>query len=297
MRSHLSLFLVFSLLTGFFSPPLVWAADERQPDTVAAPTRMLGVKSVINFRDIGGYVTVDGRSTTWRKIFRSGDFSRFSPKEQAVVSALGIATVIDLRSDEERARGPSLWYDEADQPEVVLLPIGGSAADWSSNLSRQLQSGGFSSAEIHATFIEMYASVPLENTPEYSALFAQILANDDVPILVHCTGGKDRTGIAAALILSALDVPRATIMQDFMLTNEAIDVALMAKMLAMIFSRDADSVIDPAAIEPMLIVQPIYLETAFAAIDAEYGSMDNYLEDALGLTEARRVRLKEVLLD
>jgi protein-tyrosine phosphatase len=157
--------------------------------------------------------------------------------------------------------------------------------------------GGFSREEIHATFIEMYAAIPLENMTEYSALFTQILASDTAPILVHCTAGKDRTGIAAALILSALDVPRSTIMEDFMLTNEAIDVELMSKMLAMIFSKNSDYEIDPAAIEPMLIVQPIYLETAFAAIDAEYGSMDNYLQDALGLTAARRAQLKKVLLD
>ncbi|TDJ45227.1 MAG: tyrosine-protein phosphatase [Gammaproteobacteria bacterium] len=297
MRNYLSFMLASNLLVGLIAPPVVWGADEPQLDVVAEPTRILDIKSVINFRDIGGYVTVDGRSTAWRKIFRSGDFSRFSPQEQLVVSALGIATVIDLRSDEERARGPSLWYDESDQPEIILLPIGGSAADWFSKLSRQLQVGGFSREEIHATFIEMYAAIPLENMAEYSALFTHILASDAAPILVHCTGGKDRTGIAAALILSALDVPRVTIMQDFMLTNEAIDVGPVAKMLAMILSKNSDHEIDPVAIEPMLIVQPIFLETAFAAIDAEYGSMDNYLQDALGLTAARRAKLKNVLLD
>jgi protein-tyrosine phosphatase len=282
---------------GLITPPVVWAVDEPQPDAVAEPARILDIKSVINFRDIGGYVTVDGRSIAWRKIFRSGDFSRFSPKEQAVVSALGIATVIDLRSDKERVRGPSLWYDEADQPDIILLPIGGGAADWSSKLSRQLQEGGFSREEIHATFIEMYAAIPLENMAEYSALFTQILASDAAPILVHCTAGKDRTGIAVALILSALDVPRVTIMQDFMLTNEAIDVESVSKILAMILSKNSDHEIDSAAIGPMLSVQPIFLDTAFAAIDAEYGSMDNYLQDALGLTAARRAQLKKVLLD
>jgi len=297
MRNYSGLVVVVGMLAGFLSPFSNCVAEERQVDAIAAPTRILDIQSIINFRDIGGYTTVNGRSTKWRKVFRSGDMSRFAAKEQPVVSALGINMVVDLRSSEERLRGPSRWYDEASRPEIVLLPIGGSAADWSSSLSRQLQTGGFSRAELHATFIEMYATVPLDNTLEYRALFNALLANGDEPVLIHCTGGKDRTGIAAALILAALDVPRVTIMHDFLLTNEAIDVARTAKMLAMIFSRDADSQIEPVAIEPMLVVDPVYLETAFAAIEAEYGSLDNYFRVALGLTAARRAELRAVLLD
>jgi len=297
MRIYSGLVFVVGMLAGFVSPFSNCVAEEQQITAVAEPARVLDIQSIINFRDIGGYATVNGRRTKWRKVFRSGDMSRFAAKEQPVISALGINRVIDLRSVEERLRGPSRWYDEANRPEIVLLPIGGGAADWSSSLSRQLQRGGFSRAELQATFVEMYATVPLENTLEYRALFNELLANGDEPVLIHCTGGKDRTGIAAALILAALDVPGAIIMQDYLLTNEAIDVAPTAKMLAMIFSRDADNQIDPVAIEPMLVVEPVYLETAFAAIEAEYGSLDNYFRVALGLTMARRAELRAVLLD
>ena len=285
------------MLAGFVSPFSNSVAEERQIEAVAEPERILDIQSIINFRDIGGYTTVDGRSTKWRKVFRSGDMSRFAAKDQPTVNALGINTVVDLRSDEERVRGPSRWYDEASRPETVLLPIGGSAADWSSSLSMQLQTGGFSRAELNATFIEMYATVPLENTDQYRALFTELLGNADEAMLIHCTGGKDRTGIAAALILAAVDVPRVTIMQDFLLTNKAINVPRTAKMLAMVFSRDADNQIDSVAIEPMLVVDPVYLETAFAAIEAEYGSLDNYFRVALGLTAGRRAELRAVLLD
>ena len=297
MRNYFGFVVVVIMLAGFASPFSNCVAEERQIEAIAEPERILDIQSIINFRDIGGYTTVDGRSTKWRKVFRSGDMSRFAAKDQPTVNALGINTVVDLRSDEERVRGPSRWYDEASRPETVLLPIGGSAADWSSSLSRQLQTGGFSRAELNATFIEMYATVPLENTEEYRALFTALLGNADEAMLIHCTGGKDRTGIAAALILAAVDVPRVTIMQDFLLTNEAIDVPRAAKILAMIFSRDADNQIDSVAIEPMLVVDPVYLETAFAAIEAEYGSLDNYFRVALGLTAGRRAELRAVLLD
>jgi protein-tyrosine phosphatase len=284
------------LLASSLAPSAAVQAAEQNFTVSSEPSRLLNIKSIINFRDLGGYVSSDGRTVRWRRVFRSGDLSRFARKEQPLVSALELSTVVDLRSVEERALGPSRWYDEEHQPEIVLLPIGGSAADWSSNLSRQLQEGGFTRAELDATFIEMYASVPIENAAEYRVMFEQILRSDDAPILIHCTGGKDRTGIAAALILAALDVPRETIMQDFMLTNEALDVPLLAKMLAQIFSQDSDRQISVRALEPMLVVQPIYLETAFAAIDAHYGSLDNYLRVALGMTAGRRAELQAAML-
>jgi protein-tyrosine phosphatase len=290
-------YIVFmAFLVGFLAPPGVVQAAEQNFTVSSEPSRLLNIKSIINFRDLGGYASSDGRTVRWRRVFRSGDLSRFARKEQPLVSSLELSTVIDLRSVEERALGPSRWYDEERRPEIVLLPIGGSAADWSSNLSRQLQEGGFTRAELDAIFIEMYASVPIENTAEYRAMFEQILRSDAAPILIHCTGGKDRTGIAAALILAALDVPRETIMQDFMLTNEALDVPLLAKMLAQIFSQESDRQISARALEPMLIVQPIYLETAFAAIDAHYGSLDNYLRVALGMTAGRRAELQAAML-
>ena len=304
LRIRFEIIVAIALAMGFIAPPAV-AASANNPDGAAerpatpahATTRVLAIRGINNLRDIGGYATNDGRTIKWRTLFRSGDMSRMAPQAQPQLSALGIQTVIDFRSDEERARSPSRWYDEAQKPEVFLLPIGGSAADWSSTLSRQLQAGDFTREEIHATFINMYRTVPLENQAEYRALFAHILASGDRPLLFHCTGGKDRTGIGAALVLSALDVPRETIMQDFLLSNDTIDVGLMSKMLAKIFSRESGNEIDPEAMEPMLTVDRVYLDTAFAAIETEYGSVDIYLRDALGLTDTQRVALKQALLD
>ena len=268
-----------------------------EADSFAVPARILPIQTVMNFRDLGGYATTDGRTTKWRTVFRSGNFARLSPKEQMTLSALNLYQVMDLRSAGERERAPSLWYDDTHRPETVLLPIGGSTADWSSSLSRALQTGDFTSMDMHASFMSMYSTVPLSNAAEYAALFANILASDGRPVLIHCTAGKDRTGIAAALLLAALNVPLDTIMQDFMLSNITIDAERTSKMLAIIFSKQSGKEVDPVAIKPLLTVQPEYLETSFAVIENEYGSVDNYLREALGLTTAKRKQLQQLLLD
>jgi protein-tyrosine phosphatase len=261
------------------------------------PVHLVPIKTVSNFRDLGGYANNEGRVTRSGILYRSGEFSRLSRHEQSLLNGLGISKIVDFRSAEERQRSPSRWHDEATRPDVLLLSIGDSAADWSSALSQQLQQGGFTEAELNNTFIDMYANVPLENSTEYAALFAAILANDGAPLLFHCTAGKDRTGIAAALILSALNVPRETIMQDYMATNATVDIERMAAMLARIFSRQSGVEISEQSIRPMLMVEPIYLETTFIAIESEFGSVDNYLRQALGLSDADRAELQQLLLN
>ncbi len=296
--------LFLSLIIGLVLPQPALAADNQPTKAVDAQAhvthpqlRVLNIRSISNFRDLGGYLTKDGHSTKWRKIFRAGDLSRFSAKDQSKVSALGIHTIIDFRSDDERIRAPSRWHDEEHQPTTILLPISGNAADWGAKLGRQLQSGKFTREEIRATIIDMYGTVPLANKAEYQALFTNILTSDGQPVLFHCTSGKDRTGIGAALILSALNVPRKTILQDYLLTNEAVNVELMSKTLAKVFSRQSGHDIAPDAIIPLLTVEQVYLETTFSAIDKAYGSMENYLRDALNLTSAKQAQLKQALLN
>jgi protein-tyrosine phosphatase len=99
------------------------------------------------------------------------------------------------------------------------------------------------------------------------------------------------------LLLTALDVPRDTVMQDFLASNDAVDVERMSTMLARVFSAQSGTPVDARAVRPMLTVEPIYLETAFATIEDRYGTVDRYLAEALGLDAQKRLRLTQLLLD
>ena len=115
--------------------------------------------------------------------------------------------------------------------------------------------------------------------------------------LFHCTAGKDRTGFAAVLLLSALGVNAATIEADFLLTNRAIDVATLAPQVAADLGARSGTHIDPRAVEPLLGVREGFLETAYATIKHEFGGMEAYLRDALGLDAHARKALKSLYLE
>jgi len=255
--------------------------------------RTLGIEGQRNFRDIGGYQTASGETVKWSRIYRSGKLSDLTADDLNEMSNLDVDLIIDFRSESEREGEPTK-YQEA---EILELPIGGTAADWSTTLSAQLQSGQFTQNEIRQTFIEAYEQIPIDNAGEYRTFFDQILEQKDGTIVFHCTSGKDRTGIGTAFLLSALGVPRETIMEDYMLTNEVAGVDRGLPFIAKAFSQRAGRDIDPESLRPLVGVEEIYLETTFETIEASYGSMDAYLEQALGLTAAKRATLREKLLE
>ena len=129
----------------------------------------------------------------------------------------------------------------------------------------------------------------------YATLLRRLAAPGGLPALIHCTGGKDRTGFGAALVLRALGVPPDRVEHDFLLTNHyqapAIDRALMLIRWSSLFRTD------PETVRPALGVRPSYLTAAFEAIDAEYGDFPNYLRVGLGLSEAEIRSLREHLLE
>jgi protein-tyrosine phosphatase len=129
---------------------------------------------------------------------------------------------------------------------------------------------------------------------QYRTLFRRLEREEFVPLLFHCTAGKDRTGVAAALILLALGVPEETIMQDYLLTavytHERVEKNLMAVRFASQFRTDLDEV------RPIMSVRREFLQAAFDGIHDEYGSVDRYMEQALLLTNEKRDALRRRLL-
>ncbi len=272
------------------------AAFERASENTVDRSRVIELEGARNFRDIGGYETADGRTVKWGEIYRSDKLSDLTAADYETLDDIDLETIVDFRSDAERADAQTVWGNN-DDPEILNLSIGDNAADWSSTLSRQLQSGDFTKEQITDTFIDMYRAMPIDAAEQYKTMFARLADGEHRPLLMHCTAGKDRTGVGTALILSALGVSRETIMADFLLTNDVADVDRALPFVAAGFSKRAGHEIEPETLRPLVGVDAAYLETTFETIDAEYGSVDAYLDEALGVTPDVRTALQKSLLD
>ncbi|RMF96716.1 MAG: tyrosine-protein phosphatase [Candidatus Schekmanbacteria bacterium] len=260
------------------------------------PKRIIMLDGARNFRDIGGYETKDGQTVKWREIFRSDALSNLSTYDFKKINEFGIKLVIDFRTESEAKNSPTIWQGDS-PPRIINLPIGSASEEWAQKLTEQLKTGNFTAEEIRNTFIMAYKSIPIDSADVYKKMFELLINPDNRPAIIHCRSGKDRTGIASALIFSALGVPRDTIIEDFMLTNKASSVDEILPFIAEQFSKQAGRKVSPEDIRPLIGVEEGYIQAMFEGIEENYGTMDNYLEKALGLTPEKRKRLKEELLE
>jgi protein-tyrosine phosphatase len=259
--------------------------------------RTLPLEGANNFRDLGGYKTKDGNTVKWGQVYRSGQLSNLTLSDYTYLEKLQPKLLIDLRAKEERKRNPTRWQTDT-SPELLELPIGGEVQGWSDTLAQQIRAGNFTADDIRTILMTAYRTIPVKATAVYKTVFQRIVNPADRPVIIHCTAGKDRAGIGAALILSALGVPRETIMEDFMLTNQVSEIDKMLPSVTARFSKRAGGkTIDPEDVRPLLEVEPEYLEAMFSVIEQNYGSVDDYLSDALGIDEKMRDLIRRELLD
>ena len=238
-----------------------------------SPARHLNLAGASNFRDLGGYVTRDGRTVRWRQIFRSNHLAHLTDDDAAVLRTLGVKSAFDFRGSAERTEALCGISDIT----VHSLPVEPTVVA----ALRAIAASGTPLSTDHAVEVmrDSYRSYVQQNTPRFRALFAHLL-EDRAPLVIHCTAGKDRTGFACALILHTLGVPDEVISEDYLLTNQY-------------YRRDPNSSSDlPDHVRQVLgSVQPAFLGAAFDAIDADYGSLEAYLRDGIGLGAAERTAL------
>jgi protein-tyrosine phosphatase len=239
-----------------------------------SPARHLNLSGASNFRDLGGYPTKDGRTVRWRQIFRSNHLGHLTGDDAAIVRALGVKSAFDFRGTAERAEAlcglPEITVHSLPVEPTVVAAL------------RAIAATGTPLSTNHAADVmrDSYRSYVQQNTPRYRTLFAHLL-QDSAPLVIHCTAGKDRTGFACALILHTLGVSEDVISEDYLLTNR-------------FYRRDPNSGSDlPDDVKQVLgSVQTSFLGAAFDAIDADYGDLETYLRDGLGLGKAERARLE-----
>jgi protein-tyrosine phosphatase len=249
--------------------------------------RQVRLQGAVNFRDLGGYAVAGGKHVRWDRIYRSADISKLTDSDMAVLKERHIQSVVDLRGVEESKKAPDRLNPGMD---YILCPAGSdnNLGDWMKTVATiRTESGGDSMMRIFYAKTEFLAA-------RYKPFFEKLLAlPDNEALLFHCTAGKDRTGIGAALLLYALGVPYETILQDYTATN----YYRAAENERMVHSMVQGMHIAEPVAKGMMGAKKEYIETSFAAIRQEYGSIDNFLNGPIGLDEGRRQALKDKFLE
>ena len=217
-------------------------------------------------------------------MYRSGQLSALTESDYKYLSTLDLKLVCDFRVDAERQRAPTKWQGEA-APEIVASPI--------DTVSYAGQSKG-----IQEHMRTVYSRMPFDGVAEYAALFRGIVEGK-VPVLLHCTSGKDRTGFFSALLLTLLGVPRESVVEDFLLTNKYLvpDERIPELARQMQERQKLAALPDAETVRAASGVLPSNLEIGFRVINEKYGSIDNYARQALQLSEDDRKALRARLLE
>lgn len=242
--------------------------------------RVYNLEGARNFRDFGGYQTEDGHQVRWGMLYRSNQPAGMTGVDYAKVQSIGLATVVDFRTSEEREQAPTQWKGNA-APEFALLPMG--ETERLKELEPQIQSA-VETGDLEGLLrlgTESYRRMPIEYAEEFGQLLRLFAQPQTLPLMMHCHAGKDRTGIGAALVLSLLGVPRETIISDYLLSNQLL-------------LSDDDS---KTAIEKLYWgVRREWLQASFDSIEARYGSVENYTQTALGLDRQTLKQIRANLL-
>jgi protein-tyrosine phosphatase len=244
-----------------------------------SPARHLDLAGASNFRDLGGYRASDGRRVRWRQLFRSNHLGNVTDGDVVILRGLGLKNAFDFRGTEERATAVCALTEIA----VHSLPIEPTVV---AALRARLASGvALSTADAVDVMRDSYRNYVSQNTPRFRALFGHLL-KDRAPLVIHCSAGKDRTGFACALILHALGVPDEVIAEDYLLTNR-------------FYRRDPSASSDlPDDVRQVLgSVETSFLAAAYDAVGSDYGGLETYFRDGLGLGARERATLQASYLE
>jgi protein-tyrosine phosphatase len=251
--------------------------------------RLLPLEGGVNFRDLGGYETVDGKTLAWGKIYRSGVMSGLTAADYRTLADLGIGAICDFRASDERIREPVDW--PAGMNVKVLT------RDYKLDMAPLMAvfgSGDITEDKTRAAMASFYGELPFTFAPQFKAMFAELLKGE-APLAFNCSAGKDRTGMAALLILSALGVSRETAIADYLLSNRYFRPKPPQAGVAPDPSMAMFARLPPDVIKALMGVDRRYIEASLASIDTK-GGMESYLRDDMGLGPSELARLHTLYL-
>ena len=260
------------------------------------PGHSLGIESVPNLRDLGGYTTSDGATVASGLVYRANQLSGITAADMDNLAAIGLENAYDLRTAEEREKRPDelppgvkyVWLDVlADSPQAGPAQLEKLMQD------PQQANAALGGGKVEEGFRQSYrefVSLPSAQR-EFSKLYLSLGDEEQLPALFHCTTGKDRTGWAAAALLTLLGVPKDVVVEDYLRSNDYILPAYQ-KVIDGFVAAGGDAEIPRA----VLGVKIEYLDAAFDEMETKYGGIENYFSEGLGIDAGKQAALRDLYL-
>jgi protein-tyrosine phosphatase len=264
--------------------------------------RLVTLEGALNFRDLGGYAGDGGRTTRWGRVFRSDALHRLTDADIETLRALGLRAVFDLRQSIERTRQPTVIPASHGHRAVHLVvgpdevaeagpPLAQTDSETERWLLDQIVARSLPEPD-DGYLVGLYGQFLVGGAPAFGALLTHLADDDGLPALFHCAAGKDRTGIAAALLLSVLGVDEKTILDDYELSN----LYRVDRRLDMLRPTIEGAGVDPDTVRPFLSARRPVLATTLDRLRAD-GGVEAYLLGPAGMQPATLDRLRTLLLE
>jgi protein-tyrosine phosphatase len=226
---------------------------------IIASERLLPMEGAYNVRDVGGYKTIDGKTVKWGRVFRSGDLNQLTSADITYLENIGVKTIVDFRDSTEKLTAP-----DSSLSTVI------------NRLEYPIETGSIvvmaqTAEENKQVLVDANKIFVTDFQDEYKKFFEALMNENNLPLLFHCSAGKDRAGFATAMFLSALGVDRETIIQDYLLSGIYVE------------EKYASYVSLAPYLAPVFTVYREYIEAAFDTIDDKYGGVESYLSEELGV--------------
>ncbi|WP_020529128.1 tyrosine-protein phosphatase [Flexithrix dorotheae] len=258
--------------------------DRNKP--ILLKQRLIQLDGTCNFRDLGGYFTREGRKIKWGKVFRADHLGKLSKADLKKLSDLNFKTVIDLRSQTEMKSSP----DRLPSSVKHHIHLNIAQGNHEKFIKKMVFSGRGDLLDGKEILKDIYEYFVTEASEQFTKIMEILSDEKNLPLVFHCTAGKDRTGFAAAIFLKALGVPEKTIFKDYLLSNfyRTYDNEYILEKGGYFLKRNV--------MEPFLFVDKSYLENSFLAIKEKYEGWENYFENELKMGKDKMVAMRKIYL-
>lgn len=260
-----------------------------------AERRVRGIAGLRNFRDIGGLPARDGRTMRTGVLFRSDEPYKFSPEDVLKLKALNLKWICDLRAPSERKSRIIELGETSAEMRIVNVPFYFEERDLSRSKSFWMLIKSAHSIDLDQMMRDFYRRIAFESTEQVRRIFTMLAEEHGLPVLIHCTGGKDRTGLISAFIQLLAGVSRTDVVEDYLLSNllneQKIEQSVKALRVMSFFRLSRERLM------PLLEARREYLEGILDEIFQRHASIEDYLTQACGVHPSALSRLKASLVN